>query len=81
MSPTEYLRRRRMQLAHRTLRNGGSDAATISAVARRYGFWSLGRFAADYRALFGELPSATLRRASGQEISLFTSHRRRGMRL
>ncbi len=63
MSPTEYVRRRRMQLVHRALRNGDPDAATISAVARRYGFRGLGRFAASYRALFGQLPSATLRRS------------------
>jgi AraC-like DNA-binding protein len=81
MSANEYLRRRRMQLVHRTFRNGGSDAASISAVAQRYGFRSLGRFAADYRALFGEPPSATLRRGGSQEISLFTSHRRRGKHL
>jgi AraC family ethanolamine operon transcriptional activator len=81
MSPTEFLRRRRMQLVNRALRNGGSDAASTSAVAQRYGFHGLGRFAADYRALFGEPPSATLRRGSDQKISLFTSHRRRGKRL
>jgi AraC-like DNA-binding protein len=62
MGPTEYVRRRRMQLVHRALRNGNPDAASISAVARRYGFRSLGRFAANYRALFGEPPSATLQR-------------------
>jgi AraC family ethanolamine operon transcriptional activator len=65
MAPTEYVRRRRMQLVYRALRNGDPDAASISAVARRYGFRGLGRFAANYRALFGELPSATLRRSLG----------------
>jgi len=51
-----------MSLVYRVLRRGDSDAASVSKVARRYGFRQLGRFAADYRALFGELPSATLRR-------------------
>jgi AraC-like DNA-binding protein len=75
MGPNEYVRRRRMQMAHRALRNGNPDAASISAVARRYGFHGLGRFAADYRALFGELPSTTLRQSSGQGMARLTSHR------
>lgn len=77
MSPTEYVRRRRMQLVHRALRSGEPDAAIISAVAWRYGFRGLGRFAANYRALFGELPSTTLRRASGHEMTRLTFHGRR----
>jgi AraC family ethanolamine operon transcriptional activator len=77
MGPTEYVSRRRMQLVHRALRRGNPDMASISLVARRHGFRSLGRFAANYRALFGELPSATLRRGSGQEMVLLTSYRRR----
>jgi AraC-like DNA-binding protein len=61
MSPTSYLRLRRMSLVYRILWRGGPDAS-VSEVARRYGFRDLGRFAASYRALFGELPSATSRR-------------------
>jgi AraC-like DNA-binding protein len=63
ISPTGYLRLRRMSLVHRAFWRGASDAASVSEVARRYGFRHLGRFAADYRDLFGELPSASLQRS------------------
>ena len=62
MSPTSYHRLRRMSLVHRTLWRGDAAAETVSVVARRHGFHNVGRFAAYYRVLFGELPSATLRR-------------------
>jgi AraC-like DNA-binding protein len=70
VSPTEYARRRRMQLAHRALRHGNPDMATVSTVARRYRFRDFGRFAARYRTLYGELPSATLRRGSAGVTAL-----------
>ncbi|MFL5268860.1 MAG: helix-turn-helix domain-containing protein [Stellaceae bacterium] len=69
MSPTSYLRRRRMMLVHRLLSRGCLDAGSVSTAARRYGFRDLGRFAANYRDVFGELPSATLRRGSGEGMS------------
>lgn len=40
-----------------------SDLENISAAALCvHGFWHMGQFAADYRAIYGELPSKTLRR-------------------
>jgi AraC-like DNA-binding protein len=65
VSPSNYLRLYRMQQVHRALRSGNPDAASITEVARQYGVRDLGRFAATYRARYGELPSATLRRRDG----------------
>jgi AraC-like DNA-binding protein len=62
MGPIEYARRRRMELVHRALRRGNPETASIADLALQYGFRSPGRFAADYRGLYGEPPSATLRR-------------------
>jgi AraC-like DNA-binding protein len=61
MSPMSYLRLRRMQSVHRTLRYGVPEVLRVSDVAERYGFRNPGRFAGTYRDLFGELPSWTLR--------------------
>ena len=56
MSPITYLRRVRLTHAHDDLRRGD---ATVAEVAHRWGFSHLGRFAAAYAAVYGELPSAT----------------------
>jgi AraC-like DNA-binding protein len=64
MSPSLYRRRRRMQQLHRALRDLNREIASVSMVAERYGYRDLGRLATNYRAIYGELPSATLRRAS-----------------
>lgn len=63
MGPKRYLALRRLHQVQRALRTAAPEAATVTEVAMRYGFWQLGRFAVEYRARFGEPPSATLRRA------------------
>ena len=63
VSPSRYLRLRRLRLAHIALRASGSVPANVAEVARRYGFSDLGRFGGAYQSAFGETPSATLRRA------------------
>jgi AraC-like DNA-binding protein len=65
MAPNRYMQLRRLQMTHRALGKGRPEAATVSTVARQYGFDALGRFAALYREHFGELPSTTLRESSG----------------
>jgi AraC-like DNA-binding protein len=62
MGPKRYLVLRRMSLARRALREAASDATSVTDIATRFGFWQLGRFAVEYQSLFGESPSATLRR-------------------
>ncbi|MGY4817371.1 helix-turn-helix domain-containing protein [Pseudomonas chlororaphis subsp. piscium] len=62
MAPTQWLRLRRLNSAHRELLSRGPDETTVAEVAMRWSFWHLGRFSSSYRALFKELPSETLRR-------------------
>jgi len=62
LSPKAYLKARKLNEAHRELQNVDSTCASVRAVAERFGFWHLSQFAVDYRHLFGELPSVTLRK-------------------
>lgn len=60
-TPQEYLRRIRLDLARRSIRDG--SAASVSDAAARYGFFNPGRFASDYREVFEENPGQTLHRS------------------
>jgi AraC-like DNA-binding protein len=62
MGPKQYLLLRRMNLARHALSVGDPLVTTVTEVATEHGFWQFGRFAGDYKFLFGELPSVTLRR-------------------
>jgi AraC-like DNA-binding protein len=78
MGPSSYRRLRAIQEVHRALRRVTIDTARVSEVARQHGFRGLGRLAADYRGLYGELPSATLRRSLHPGIAHLALRRTRG---
>jgi AraC family ethanolamine operon transcriptional activator len=62
ISPFAYLRRQRLHGVRRTLLNTVTGTGVIKRVALEWGYWHLGRFAKEYRQLFGESPRETLAR-------------------
>ena len=61
-TPTEYLRRVRLDHAHHDLLAADPTRDSVTATAYRWGFPSPSRFAAYYRAAYGVPPGETLRR-------------------
>lgn len=62
VSPIAHLRHMRLGTARAKLQEA-DGTVSISEVASRCGLTHFARFAAEYRTVFGELPSTTLRRA------------------
>jgi AraC family ethanolamine operon transcriptional activator len=62
VTPRTFLTAMRLNRVRRFLA-GAPAGVTVTDAATSYGFFHLGRFSAQYRRLFGELPSETLRRA------------------
>ena len=58
ITPMAYTKARRLGAVRKALRKFGSRTKVVD-VANRWGFWHMGQFAADYRKMFGELPSKT----------------------
>ena len=67
-TPLGWVRRTRLHKARQALVEGDDRSITEAALAN--GFNQLGRFAAYYRAEFGELPSETLQRVRAAEPDL-----------
>jgi AraC-like DNA-binding protein len=62
-TPMEYLRRVRLNHAHRELLAADpSQGDTVNAIAAQWGFAHAGRFSAVYHAVYGYFPSHTLHR-------------------
>ncbi|MDJ0902697.1 MAG: helix-turn-helix transcriptional regulator [Xenococcus sp. MO_188.B8] len=61
-TPTQFLKERRLEACNRALLAADSQSTNVTDIALEYGFHHLGRFASEYRKVFQELPSETLRR-------------------
>ena len=63
ITPKKYIKCLRLAEVHKGLRNFDAlDYDSIIELAAINGFWHMGQFAADYRRIYGELPSETLNR-------------------
>jgi AraC-like DNA-binding protein len=69
MGPVAFLRRKRLCAVHTALINGDPSRTRVTDIAIEFGFSELGRFAGYYLNMFGETPSATLRK-SGRGIHM-----------
>jgi AraC-like DNA-binding protein len=63
MSPMAYARVVRLRRAHSDLRSAHPAHTTVAAIAHRWGFTHLGRFASAHQAMYGETPYQALRAA------------------
>ena len=70
VSPSRYLRLRRLVLVRAALRSPGRSWPTVREAALAHGFWHLGRFSRPYRDAFGEPPSTTLGRVPGRACAV-----------
>ena len=62
MTPNTYLRFYRLNGVHKSLRARDPASTTVTKVATDWGFWHFGHFSSNYRTLFGQLPSETLKK-------------------
>jgi AraC family ethanolamine operon transcriptional activator len=69
VTPVRYLKLRRLMLARRRLQNPMRAESSVTDIVGGCGVYELGRFAGEYRKLFGELPSETLARSCGTAAS------------
>lgn len=58
-TPTRYLRSVRLERAHRELQAADLQCETVASIAARWGFSSPGRFATQYRSVYGRSPRMT----------------------
>ncbi|MEO0538179.1 MAG: helix-turn-helix domain-containing protein [Cyanobacteria bacterium P01_A01_bin.123] len=65
MSPMAYLKAHRLNQVRRRLKVSPPNSNRVIDIAKQWGFNHMGHFSVDYKAMFGESPSVTLRRFAG----------------
>jgi AraC family ethanolamine operon transcriptional activator len=73
VSPRRFLTMRRLAEVRSELLRGAPDAS-VTEIATRWGFFHLGQFSKEYRALYAERPSDTLRASRGVVLSGFSGN-------
>ena len=61
VTPLQFLRISRLNSVRRAL-HCNTQNVSISDIASHWGFWHLSQFSKDYKTLFGELPSQTVKK-------------------
>ena len=61
LPPMQYLKILRLHGVRRALKSADPQTSKVTKIAGLYGFWHMGQFSTDYRIMFGESPSTTLR--------------------
>jgi AraC family ethanolamine operon transcriptional activator len=74
VGPKRYLRIRSLHHVRRALTRTGSGRSSVTDVATFHGFFELGRFAGEYKALFGEAPTETLQKTKARMTSLLPAN-------
>ena len=62
ISPKKYLTALRLNEVRKMLKMD-MEKGTLIKISSEYNFWHMGQFSRDYKKLFGELPSETLRKS------------------
>jgi AraC family ethanolamine operon transcriptional activator len=62
ISPMAYFKAQRLNGVRLQLKASSSTETTVADIAAQWGFWHMGQFAKDYKQMFCESPSETLRK-------------------
>jgi len=61
LSPKSYTLMHRMNNVRKQLRKENPNKHTVLGIAGQHGFWNMSQFSTDYKKIFTELPSETLK--------------------